>query len=873
MRIFFIGIMFLAGLHTAAQQKKEIGFEDVRNWPSFDDIGISDNGLYVCYTLHQNKKNSLVVSAIDGKWKKVFPGCNSPKFTGDGRWLIFNTLTGDSLGLYDIDSNECSFLHHVNREFEVFGSGKDQWLVYRQKEQADSLSLLNFASGKTLSYSGIKEFQYSNRGRVLVMSQEKKDTGGLKFYVLWVQVNSGTTTIIGTNQLANSFTFDHTGKSIAYLVSVGESGPGKGLYYYKPGMDSAVNIIDLSAFKKNSLSVEQIEGFDKKDENLSVFIKKNDIQTDQNNKGLTISSYRYGQVTNKRQHFANRAIVQLNNHNTVAYLQTDDDNHVYVSSVEAANNDYALVCHNGQDADNNAPDIYLVSTKDGSRILLKRKLMGPSYNIDFSRAGKFVMWFDMSTGHWYTYNIHNRRICCITEKIHSPLTYEKNGPAPPNAVGIAGWLDDDHAVLIYDRYDVWQVDPNGIINPVNVTHGYGLKNNVVLRCLDFNKEEPAAINEKDTLLLWGWDLNKKYNYFYRLSLAIHPTLEVLSGGSKVYCYTQNPKFTTLPANFYPIKAKETHKYLCRGMTAEEYPNLYMTGDFKVFFPLTNLQPQKQYNWYKTELIHWHLPEGNMESGILYKPEDFTPSKKYPIIFYYYEECSDGLNFFLFPHLCTGPINIPWFVSHGYLVFVADIHFKVGYPGFSAYNSVVSAARYLSKLPYVDKLHMGLQGHSFGGFETNYILTRTNLFAAACSASAMVNLTDAYLHDPVYYEEGQGRMGATLWDRPDLYTENSAIFKADKVNTPLLIFHNKNDGSVPFSQAEQWFNGLSRLGKKVWMLSYANGNHTLMKEEDEKDYTIRLTQFFDYYLKKLNPPQWMTKGTDNLGIDEEPKAWP
>ncbi len=231
-----------------------------------------------------------------------------------------------------------------------------------------------------------------------------------------------------------------------------------------------------------------------------------------------------------------------------------------------------------------------------------------------------------------------------------------------------------------------------------------------------------------------------------------------------------------------------------------------------------------------------------------------------MIFFYYEKYSDALNDFIHPALSNGVMNIPWFVSNGYLVFVPDIYFSDGHPGRSALNSVVSAAQFLSRMPFVDSKHMGLQGHSFGGFETNYIVSRTTIFAAAAPSAGVSDLFSDYGHDYGYYEGGQGRIGASLWERPDLYIENSSLFRADKVTTPILIMHNRRDGIVHFDQGLEWFNALSRLGKKVWMLSYDKEGHTIRDEKNELDYSVRLGQFFDHYLKGKPAPLWMTKGT-------------
>jgi pimeloyl-ACP methyl ester carboxylesterase len=167
--------------------------------------------------------------------------------------------------------------------------------------------------------------------------------------------------------------------------------------------------------------------------------------------------------------------------------------------------------------------------------------------------------------------------------------------------------------------------------------------------------------------------------------------------------------------------------------------------------------------------------------------------------------------------------------------------------------------------------MGLVGHSFGGFETNYIITHSHLFAAAVSTSGQTDFVSGYdyLNGGVggrqaVYELGQSRIGATLWQRPDLFIENSAVLHADQVTTPVLLMANKKDGVVPFEQGIEFFLALRRLQKKAWLLQYDHGGHMADGEgddsgADDKDFTIRSRQFFDYYLEGKTPPKWMTEG--------------
>ncbi len=226
----------------------------------------------------------------------------------------------------------------------------------------------------------------------------------------------------------------------------------------------------------------------------------------------------------------------------------------------------------------------------------------------------------------------------------------------------------------------------------------------------------------------------------------------------------------------------------------------------------------------------------------------------------------GLNKFIEPTLSVGPLNISCFVSQGYLVFCPDVYYTIGDVTGSVYNYVVSAAESMRQKPWVDGTRMGIQGHSFGGYEVNSLVTRTNIFAAAVSAAGMsdyvslsgtIRLNGDDSHDYTIFS--QSRLGASLWQDQSAYIRNSPVFAADKVTTPFLMMHSKNDNNVPWPQSVEYFTALRYLNKKVWMLQYNNGHHILYKEEDKLDYSIRLLQFFDHYLKGEPPPKWMTQG--------------
>lgn len=373
----------------------------------------------------------------------------------------------------------------------------------------------------------------------------------------------------------------------------------------------------------------------------------------------------------------------------------------------------------------------------------------------------------------------------------------------------------------------------------------------------------------DSLLLVGFNIKDKRNGYFWLKMDKAPTLVPIIFGPYLYYF---PPLEIILSNDPPIKAKYSNVFLTKRMSAASFPNLFLVNEQHQQIQITAYEPQQQYNWLTAELIHWKQADGVASAGILYKPENFDPGKKYPIIFNYYEKKSNGLYSYPQPGLNNGGLDIARYASNGYLVLLPDIHYKQGQTGESALRSVVAAANYLAAFPWVDKHRMGLQGHSFGGYETNYIITHSNLFTAAQEGAGSCNMISAYgaitpsgdtRHE--LYEKGQGHLGTTPWAHPDIYMKNSPIFNVHKVTTPLLMMHNKEDSAVPFAQAIEFFTALRRENKKAWLLQYDNGSHTLDGDPDiGLDFSIRQQQFFDHYLKGDFPPLWMTEGIQASG---------
>lgn len=484
---------------------------------------------------------------------------------------------------------------------------------------------------------------------------------------------------------------------------------------------------------------------------------------------------------------------------------------------------------------------------------------------EMSPRGKYVVWFDDKD--YWIYDIASDKSYNISDKVPVTLWDETDDhPMVPQPYGVAGWMADDDALLVYDRFDIWSLDPKGLRAPVNLTAGDGRANNRRYRYHRTDDEERFITSGQEMLLdVFDYGDKRKGLATLKAGKSARPDMKVLDG----YSFTQVRKAKNAP----------TFSYVKSNFSTS--PDVYVAqgaGNLAKATRVSDANPQmKEYNWGTARLEKWYAYDGTPSEGVLYVPEDFDPEKKYPMLCVFYETGSEEL----YTHYTMEPswswVNYPFYVSRGYVVFVPDIHYKAGIPGECAWNFVCSGAEEMCRrYPWIDKDRIGIDGQSWGGYQTAYLVTRTNMFACAGSGAPVANMTSAFGgirwgtgdSRQAQYEMGQSRIGRNLWEAPELYIANSPVFHANRVETPLLIMHNDNDGAVPWYQGIEMFMALRRLGKPVWMLQYNGEEHNLRERRNRKDITRRLQQFFDHYLKGEPMPLWMKEGIPAIRKGQE-----
>jgi dipeptidyl aminopeptidase/acylaminoacyl peptidase len=543
--------------------------------------------------------------------------------------------------------------------------------------------------------------------------------------------------------------------------------------------------------------------------------------------------------------FDNEKIIPLSN-DTLSVRVSDQELGDYV--LGTSNEAYAI---QQQWKSPGLEDVYRISFIDGSIELIGK---GLSYPGILSPKGRYFTYFLPEKNQSVLLDV-STKTTRVMNASRKDITWNEDLNGQPMEAGPEGWIgfdrSEDH-VYFKSRYDLWdyQISTQSLRS---ITNEWATKNKVRMDLVKW---------ESDSIYI---DLRDCYATSFELSTkkeGLHHFDASQTNGLR--------QIIQIPARISLIeRSPNKNHYFFRWMTVSRYPELELWNDQyqpQAILSVTNPQ-QANYNWATAEIVPWKAYDGQQLEGILYKPADYDATKKYPLILYYYELNSDNLHNFQGPRPSASTINPTEYASAGYFVFIPDIRYEIGHPAKSAYNCIMSATDYLIKHFPIDSTRMGLQGQSWGGYQTAQLVTMTKRYAAAMAGAPVGNMISAYggirwgsgLNRQFQYESTQSRIGKTIWDAQALYIENSPLFHLPNVTTPLLIMSNDRDGAVPWYQGLELYNGMRRLGKPCWMLNYNDDDHNLTKLPYKFDLSIRMRQFFDHYLQGKPAPLWLTEG--------------
>jgi len=502
-------------------------------------------------------------------------------------------------------------------------------------------------------------------------------------------------------------------------------------------------------------------------------------------------------------------------------------------------------------------DVYVVDMRTGERRLVVRK---SRWNFDASPDGESYLYYD--DGHYFVVSLETLAARNITRDVPASfvdLENDQNIVKPP--VRPIGWAADGRSVLLSDDYDVWQV-PIGEGRAVNLTVN-GRKDRIRYR-------RRFVLDEDEK----GIDLGRPQYFEMYGEWTKKGGLARLSPGAGVErLFWDDALFSRV------MKASKADVFAYTKETYKDSPDFYVTdAAFGAGTRVTDINPQqKDFLWSSgSRLVDYKSDKGDRLQAALYLPADYEQGKAYPTVVYIYERLSQGLNAYTRP--TANGFNKSVYTSNGYAVLMPDITYRINDPGMSAVWCVLPALKAAIATGVVDAKRVGIQGHSWGGYQTAFLVTQTDMFAAAVAGAPLTDMISMYSliyknsggTNQAIFESSQGRFKGGYWDNWEAYVRNSPIAFAKNVTTPLMILHNDKDGAVDFTQGVEYYNTLRRLKKPVVMLEYPGENHGLRKPANQRDYTVRMREFFDHHLKNAPAPEWLAEGVPYLKIEEHLK---
>ena len=888
---FLVFLIISAGAQT---QKRQLTFDDILKWERITETHISNNGEFIVYKQEPWKGDpTLKITTPKGKEITSIACGTNATITTDSKFLIYTLKTpADTLRSLKLKKTKkedlpqdrlviYNLLSQTSREIPAIKSSKTPqkwagWIAYQTMEETKKndkvfpLFIQNLATNETKKIPTVSSYVFAKEQEVLAFVSEGDSLFDAGVYVYNLSQRSETQILEGKGKI-KQLTVSDDGEEVAFIADFSNEKETNYSLYLWAGSGEAKVIVDNqnSAIPENwEISENGQLSFSDNEQHLFFGTAPQKVPKDTTileEEIPVLDVWRWNEERlqtvqlHERSKDLKKSYLAVYNFNSQKTVQLETEEFTAIRKIKNDDADQLLAYSNrpyavqamweGSPRHN---DFYLVDINTGKARLIKKDCRAtPSV----SPEGNYLFWYNAIDTTWNTYDITSGKEYKITTPQTIQIADELNDiPNPPDSYRYAGWLQSDEAFLVYDRYDLWRVSPTNSTQAIKITpNGRAEKNSY--RLIRFNPERGKGIASDETVLLKAHNEITRADSYYAFDLQQPNKVKLLFSGN----YSLNT----------PRKAKNKDVLVFTKENFTTYPNLIATNlKFKNQQQLSNTAPQQdEFLWGTGELISWQSLDGKEIEGMLFKPDNFDPTKKYPMIVNFYEKSSQRLFSYRMPENHRSTIDYHYYTSNGYVVFNPDVYYKEGYPGESAFNCVMPGVNAVVVKGFIDEKRIAAQGHSWGGYQVAYLATRTNRFAAIESGAPVVNMFSAYggirwgsgRNRSFQYEHTQSRIGKSIWESPLRYMENSPIFTLDKVETPILIMHNDDDGAVPWYQGIEYFIGLRRLQKPCWLLNYNEADHWPLKVRDKHDFQIRLAQFFDHYLKDAPMPVWMKEG--------------
>ena len=867
----------------AQNASKSLTVDDLVTWQRITDREISDNGKWVACKMEPWEGDATVyLYAAQGQETATFSPADKFAFSASSGYLVVTQTPGkstvDSLKVLKTKEDKMPMntlvIYSVAGKKETIDSLKTfkladeaDWIAYQRGRKDSTLYVRSLDGSKTILIPTVKDFQFAKKCGMLYYTSAAEGEAG----IFTLNPEKGSPALIKEGKgVFKQTTFDEKGERLAFLYCADKDSSYKALSLWlsehnAPAKEIATRgnkafpaewVINENGMLQFSKSASRLffgtSPEPRQKDTTQLAENRPNVQVWSWDEPVQYTVQNYNKEKDLKKSYqavynlGNGSIFQLANEE-LPNIQLGNEGDAALALLSTSR-PYSL---SSMWEARTRSDYYTVSLDNGERKQIAQADYG---RFHLSPQGKYAYWYGETDSCWYTIALAEGKRYRLTTPESFPAWDEDNDvPNHPYAHGAAGWTANDQNLLIYDRYDIWKFDPTAATSPINLTVN-GRKEKLSYRLEQLDKEA-RFIDLGKPQLLKGFNETTKGYGFYNARLSAPAAPKTLLAGN----------YMLRSIN----KAKNTDDVIYTMETFQQYPDIhYSTLAFKKSVQLTHGDKQQEgFIWGTAELVSWISLDGRPLEGVVYKPANFDPNKKYPMMVNFYERNSETLYNYRMPEPHRSTIDYHLYNSNEYVIFNPDIRYVDGYPGESCYNCLMPGVTMMIAKGYIDEKAIGAQGHSWGGYQVAYLATRTNLFSAIESGAPVVNMFSAYggirwgsgMARSFQYEHTQSRLAATPWSSPLRYLENSPLFTMDKVQTPILIMHNAAAGHVPWYQGIEYFVAMKRLGKPCWLLNYTGEPHWPTNMANRIDFQRRMFQFFNHYLKNQKMPKWMSEG--------------
>jgi dipeptidyl aminopeptidase/acylaminoacyl peptidase len=837
----------------------------------------------------------------------------SPTFTADSRHVVFATHTqsiepsggapvrghprSERAGRYDLtlvalSSGRSETIHGV--EDFALDKSTSSHLAYtissevgkgagieQQAAGSKTLVVKDIDTGLELSVTDVTQYSLNKTGRYIAYVVATSNPSDRGVFVRDLKTGVETALARGAGEYLG-VTFDHQGRQLAFLSNGADTDSGirRMSIYYAPAPTSPARLALAAESLLPRLQIAPEYGirFTEEDDALvfGVFPPAAPTLNDKSREtsNINVEIWRGDDLRIQPQLQGNirpvrpGAYLSLYHIDARRWTQLATDRVPWVMLPRAGR--YALGIDQapykiGETWSESIADLYAIDTQTGAASIIRKAFRTSSWlpysPFLVSPTGTYVLLFEHRR--WFSYNFHTQRLIDLTGKLLPSVLFDapprNYATCPESPVGVAGWLPDGRHVLIYDRFNIWDVDASGVDSPTNLTNG--LANDVF-------RVWPHAANVGAGVVPLS-EGNRTLRIDRPLFLTYFNQHSMRSGVSllRLQPIEKPSKPFTLDRQINLVDVRYPSQFLATIESFTEFPDLWVGPSLDHLKQISNANPQQsEYRWGAVEVVDWVTELGVPVRGLLYKPDDYVTGKKLPLIVDIFGTWSQSLHTYFPPEPSAAALSLMTLLSNDYLVFRPDLATIRGSLVDGVVSSVIPGISTLIDKGVVDPNQIAVMGHSEGGYKVNLLITRTDMFRCAIE---IAGVTDAFS------DYGSLRIGGTArsdrydyrnfygspWQEPAKYLENSPVFFASRVKTPLLILHNSKDPAVPFSQAVEWYIGLRRNRAEVYLVNYRDEGHELRRRANQLDWELRALQFLNQCMGRDAKPRWMTADSD------------